>query len=130
MKRNKKSPAKKGPVKKAKRAKGPVKKKVAGRLQIASKPGPMPKPIRPAYGKPIGAVTHFYRAIKVAIVKFKKPVRVGARIRFKGATTDFTETVKSMQYDHKPISVAPKGKQIGIKVGKRVREGDSVFEDK
>ncbi len=81
----------------------------------------------PKADKPIGVVTHFYNHIKVAIVKFKVPVKVGARVKFKGATTDFEETVKSMQYDHKPVATAPKGKQIGIKVGKRVREGDEVF---
>ncbi|MEY4731467.1 MAG: hypothetical protein RL681_413 [Candidatus Parcubacteria bacterium] len=79
-------------------------------------------------GKPLGAVTHFYNHIGVAIVKFKKPVKSGIRLRFHGATTDFEETVKSMQFDHKPIAVAPKGKQIGIKLGKRVREGDAVYE--
>lgn len=78
--------------------------------------------------KPIGTVTHFYNNINVAIVKFKKNVRVGAELYFKGATTDFKEAPKSMQYDHQPIAVAPKGKQVGIKVKKRVREGDEVYE--
>jgi hypothetical protein len=78
--------------------------------------------------KPIGAVTHYYTEIKVAIVKFKKPIRVGAELQFKGATTDFVEVIKSMQYDHKSIKIAPKGKLIGIKVKKRVREGDAVYE--
>ena len=78
--------------------------------------------------KPIGAVTHFYTEIKVAIIKFKKPVRVGSDLHYKGATTDFTETVKSMQYDHAAIKIAPKGKLIGIKVKKRVRPGDEVYE--
>ncbi len=77
--------------------------------------------------KPIGVVTHFFTQIKVAIVKFKQPVSVGKEIRFHGATTDFKQVLKSMQYDHKPVTKAPKGKQIGIKVSKRVREGDSVF---
>ena len=77
--------------------------------------------------KPIGVVTHFYGNIKVAIVKFKQPFKVGSKLCFCGATTDFDQTVKSMQYDHKEIAVAPKGKEVGIKVGKRVREGDEVF---
>ena len=80
--------------------------------------------------KPIGMVTHFYSNIEVAIVKFKKPVKVGAKVEFKGATTDFQEIIKSMQYDHKPIMVAPKGKEIGIRVKDKVREGDEVFEAK
>lgn len=78
--------------------------------------------------QPIGEVTHYYGGLGVAIVKFKKTVKVGDRLRFKGATTDFEETVKSMQYDHKDIKEAKKGKEVGIKVGEKVREGDKVYE--
>ena len=78
--------------------------------------------------KPIGVVTHFYSAIKVAIIKFKKPVKVGVTIALRGSTTDFNQKIASMQYDHKPIAVAKKGQEIGLKVAKRVREGDEVFD--
>ena len=81
-------------------------------------------------GKPIGIVTHFYNKIKVAIFKFKKPLKAGSKIRIKGATTNFEEILKSIQIDHKNVSVAPKGKLIGVKVSKRVRVGDLVFEAK
>jgi len=80
--------------------------------------------------KPIGVITHYYGDIKVGIAKFKKPVKRGATLSFRGATTDFTQTLSSMQYDHKSIAMAPKGKEIGIKVSKRVREGDEIFEVK
>ncbi len=85
----------------------------------------MPK--KSAEPKPIGEVTHFYSNLGVAIVKFKKNVDVGAKLKFKGATTDLEETVKSMQYDHKPIESAKKGQEVGIKVGGKVREGDLVY---
>ncbi len=78
--------------------------------------------------KPVGVVTHFYRKIKVAIVRFKKPITVGATIAFRGHQTDFEHKIASMQLDYKEIKRAPKGKQVGIKVAKRVREGDEVFE--
>ncbi|RJP44926.1 translation elongation factor-like protein [Candidatus Parcubacteria bacterium] len=78
--------------------------------------------------KPIGTVTHFYGHLGVAIVKFSKAVKTGARVRFKGATTDFEESVASMQYDHKPVSEAKKGQEVGIKVGSKVRDGDLVYE--
>lgn len=79
-------------------------------------------------GKPIGEVTHYFGGISVAIVKFSKPIAIGAKLRFKGATSDFTETVRSMQYDHQEISEAKKGQEVGIKVGEKVREGDKVYE--
>jgi len=75
-------------------------------------------------------VTHFYGHLEVAIVKFNKKVDVGAKVHFKGVTTDFDEEIKSMQYDHKPIESAKKGQEVGIKVGGKVREGDQVFEAK
>ncbi len=77
--------------------------------------------------KPIGEVTHFYGNLGVAIVKFNKNVDVGVRVQFKGATTDFDEAIKSMQFDHKSIQSAKKGQEVGIKVGNKVREGDQVF---
>ncbi len=60
-------------------------------------------------------------------MKFNKKVPAGAKLHYKGATTDFADVAKSMQYDHKEIKTAPKGKQIGIKVKKRVREEDRVY---
>lgn len=77
--------------------------------------------------KPIGEVTHFFGKIKVAIIKFKAPVKVGAEIWLKGATTDFKQTIQSMQFDHQPVNLAEKGKEVGIKVQKQVREGDVVY---
>jgi hypothetical protein len=106
-------------LKKPKKKKAaPKKKTVKGK---AAKKSRAPKAV-----KPIGRVTHFYTEISVAIVKFNKKVPVGVRLAFRGATTDFEDVAKSMQYDHKPIAAAPKGKLIGIKVKKRVREGDEV----
>jgi len=78
--------------------------------------------------KPIGEVTHYYSNLGVAIVKFSKAVPVGARLKFKGATTNFEETISSMQYDHKSIERAEKGKEVGLKVSEKVRDGDQVFE--
>lgn len=77
--------------------------------------------------KPIGVVTHFFTNIKVAVIKFKVPFKAGGDVRFKGATTDFAQKLNSMQFDHKPVASAKKGQGVGVKVAKRVREGDEVF---
>ncbi|MEK7629997.1 MAG: translation elongation factor-like protein [Patescibacteria group bacterium] len=77
--------------------------------------------------KPIGLVTHYYGGLSVAIVKFNKTAKVGDKIHFKGATTDFEEKIKSMQYDHKDVTEAKKNQEIGIKVGDKAREGDEVY---
>lgn len=78
--------------------------------------------------KPIGSVTHYFGKLGVAIVKFKKEIEAGTRVRFKGATTDFEETTSSMQHDHKAVKSAKKGQEVGILVRDKVREGDEVFE--
>jgi len=84
----------------------------------------------PENNQPIGEVTHYYNKIGVAIVKFFKTVPVGTRVRFYGATTDFEQTISSMQFDHKEISEAKKNQEVGIKVNSKVREGDKVYEVK
>ncbi|MCP6720089.1 MAG: translation elongation factor-like protein [Patescibacteria group bacterium] len=77
--------------------------------------------------KPIGVVTHYYGGLGVAIVKFNKTIKPGERIHFKGATTDFEETIQSIQYDHKDVELAKKNQEVGIKVNDKVRDGDKVY---
>ena len=77
--------------------------------------------------KPVGVVQHYYGGIEVGIIKFNQPVKVGAEIKFKGATTDFSQKIASMQYEHAEIPGAKKGQEVGIKVDDKVREGDEVF---
>jgi len=78
--------------------------------------------------KAIGTVTHFYDGLGVAIVKFSKAMAIGTPLKFKGATTDFEDKIISMQFDRKPITLARKNLEVGIKVRDKVREGDKVFE--
>jgi putative protease len=96
------------------------KKKLANKISSSMKKGPVLKPI--------GKVTHFYDNIGVVIVKFTKAIGLGMGVQFKGATTDFMEKIVSMQFDHKPIVLAKKNQEIGIKVSKKAREGDTVYE--
>jgi hypothetical protein len=127
----KKKPAKKKPIQKkaAKPKKKALKKAVkkVAKKAVKKSGGKKSAPAASKATKPVGKVTHYYTHIKVAIVRFNAIVRVGTELRFKGATTDFAEAAKSMQYDHKPVIFALKGKQIGIKLKKRVREGDLVY---
>lgn len=99
-----------------------VKKKIAPKKKVAKK---LVKAVKPQ--KPIGVITHFYGKIKVGIFKFNKPIKVGTEIKIRGAHTDFAQKITSMQLNHEPVAMAKKGKQIGIKVAKKVHEGDQVF---
>lgn len=80
-----------------------------------------------AAAKPIGKVTHYFDKIGVAIVKASKPIAVGDSLQFKGGKADFTQTVSSMQLDHKAIEKAKAGQEFGVKVDQEVRDGDEVF---
>jgi putative protease len=78
--------------------------------------------------KKIGEITHYFSNLGVAIMKFNRPVKKGEQVHIKGATTDFIQTISSMQYDHKDIEIAKKGQEVGVKVDEKVREGDEIFE--
>ena len=75
----------------------------------------------------IGDVTHYFGHIPAGIIKLTAPLKVGDKIHFKGATTDFEQEVTSMQIDHKDVEKAKTKDEIGTQVTDRVREGDEVF---
>jgi len=76
----------------------------------------------------VGKVAHYYKKIEVAIVDLKAHLSIGDRILIRGATTDFEQTVKSMQIQHENVDEATAGQSIGLKVEKQVREKDVVYE--
>ena len=78
-------------------------------------------------GKEIGKVTHYYTKIGVAVIELTDTVKVGDTIRIKGATSDFTQTVDSMQIEHKDVEEAKKKQSIGLKVPEHARDGDTVY---
>jgi len=75
----------------------------------------------------IGEITHFFSKISVAVVELNEPLSVGDKIRIQGPTTDFEQTVQSMQIEHENVQTAKKGQSIGLKVNDRVREKDTVY---
>ena len=76
----------------------------------------------------VGKVQNFFSKPSVAAVEVTSGVlRVGDRVHFKGHTTDFEDTVTSMQIEREAIEEAKAGDVIGIKVKDRVREHDIVY---
>ena len=76
---------------------------------------------------PVGEVTHYYGDLGVAIVRFNKDMPTGKNVTFQGSTTNFSQNIDNMELNHKSIDSASKGEEIGIKVKKKVREGDKVY---
>jgi translation elongation factor EF-1alpha len=104
-----KTPVKKAAVKKPKKA-------------LAKKKAPAPKPAENL----IGEVTHYFPHVQAAVIKLSATLVAGENIKIKGHTTDFAQTVSSMQINHVPVSEAKKGDEIGLLVQSRVRAGDTV----
>lgn len=78
--------------------------------------------------KRIGVITHYYGNLGVGIIKIEaEGLKVGDTLHFKGHTSDFQQTVESMQIEHKDMQEAKVGDQVGIKVNEHVREHDQVF---
>ena len=145
----KKKPAKKKAVAKKKAlkkkaAKKAVKKKAAAKARPKGKKAAPPKPLMVTPGPPSGSippveepaqnevaagvVTHYYSHLGVAVIQVNKgEIKVGETIHIKGHTTDFTQQVDSMEYEHQHIDRAPAGRSVGLKVKDHVREHDIVY---
>lgn len=77
--------------------------------------------------KEIGKVAHFFSKISVAVIDLSAPLTVGDKIHIVGPTTDFEQTVESMQIEHQNVKMAKAGQSIGMKVNEHVREKDTVY---
>jgi putative protease len=76
----------------------------------------------------IGRITHYFPKIGVAVIEVTAGgLKVGETIRVKGHTSDFTQTVESLQQEHLSVPEIKKGASAGMKVKEHVREGDKVF---
>ncbi len=114
------------------------KKKIATKKKIASKKKkPAPKKISIKKTKRaiksnksekiIGTITHYFPKVRAAVIKLKAPLSVGDTVKIKGHTTDFTQTISSMQIDHVSVSQAKKGQEIGLLVNSRARQHDIMI---
>ena len=113
-------------LKKKKIAKKAVKKRVVKKT-AKKKPVLKKKPAAKKEGKVIGLITHYFPHVQAAVIKLKGPLSMGETVKVKGHTTDFTQTISSMQIDRVDISNAKKGDEIGLQVISRVRQGDKVY---
>ena len=75
----------------------------------------------------IGKVIHYYPKIGVAAVVLEGHIEKGDTIHISGPHEDFYQPVTSMEIEHRPITEAEMGQNIGIKMNHRVHDGDSVF---
>ncbi|MFO8163925.1 MAG: translation elongation factor-like protein [Thermodesulfobacteriota bacterium] len=76
----------------------------------------------------VGVVVKFFAKPSVAAIDVTKgSIKKGDTLMYKGHTTEFTETVESIEIDNQSVDEAKVGDMIGIKVKERVRENDIVY---
>ncbi|MCX5715434.1 MAG: EF-Tu/IF-2/RF-3 family GTPase [Candidatus Omnitrophica bacterium] len=72
-------------------------------------------------------MTHFFPHVSAGVIKLSGSLKAGDMVQIKGHTTDFKQSVESMQIEHESVTEAKKGDEIGLKVKDRVRIGDTVY---
>lgn len=78
--------------------------------------------------KQIGKVIHYYDKIGVAVIAvMNKALHVGDEIRISGHDKEFTQTVDSLEVEHKQVKMLAKGKEGAMKVSQPVKEGDVLY---
>ena len=75
----------------------------------------------------IGTVSDFFAHPVVAGIELTASLKVEDKIHIKGHTTDLELVIDSMQINNVNVSQAKAGDSVGIKVGERVRRGDTVY---
>jgi putative protease len=76
----------------------------------------------------VGKVFTYFSKAEVAGIKLTDgSLSIGDKISIEGATTNFEQTLDSMQIDRVDIETGEPGQDIGIKVKDRVRPNDIVY---
>lgn len=76
----------------------------------------------------IGTVIHYYTHLHVAAVKITDgELRRGDRIHVLGHTSNFNQTVESMEIEHQSVEVALPGQTVGLRMVEHAREHDIVY---
>ncbi len=75
----------------------------------------------------IGKVSDFFARPVVAGIELTAPLKVGDKIHIVGHTTDMELMVESLQINNVDVKEAKAGDAVGIKVGDRVRRGDTIY---
>jgi len=74
----------------------------------------------------VGEITHFFDKIGVAVVELLTGLKNGDRIKITGSS-EFEQTVESMQMDHEQIESAQKGDTVGLKLNDPAKSGDEIY---
>jgi hypothetical protein len=76
----------------------------------------------------IGSVIKFFEKPSIAAVKLEfGELSIGDTIRLKGSSTDFTQKIEVMEFDHQPVQKATRGQFTGIRLSQPAKPFDLVY---
>jgi translation initiation factor IF-2 len=98
-----------------------AKKKIAKKKEETKQKEPKNKEVL------IGVISNYFDHVGVAAIKLKTGLKKGDKIRVVGGNVDFNQIVDSMQIQHKVVTEAKKGDEVGIKLKEKVRKDYKIF---
>jgi putative protease len=76
----------------------------------------------------IGSVIKYFDKTSIAAVKLDfGDLSIGDTVRIKGTSTDFTQKIEDLEFDHKPVRKATRGQFTGIKLSQPAKPFDLVY---
>ena len=75
----------------------------------------------------VGTVSHYWGRLGVVGIELSSELNVDDTIHILGHTSDFTQTVDSIQIEHETVESAKAGESIGVRVSERARVHDQVL---
>jgi putative protease len=80
--------------------------------------------------KATGKVIHYFDKAMVAVIALDANLTIGDNVKFVHGDKEFSQTIKSMQIEHKQIDSAKKGEEVAVKVEQEVYKGTKIYKDK
>jgi len=75
----------------------------------------------------VGKVIHYYDKIGVAVIKLRKGLMAGDKVKFEKGDKSFEQVIESMQLEHEQVTSGKKGEEIAVKVDQVAKNGTSVY---
>jgi hypothetical protein len=75
----------------------------------------------------VGKVEDFLTHLSVMLCTVQVPLAVGDTLHIRGFTTDLTEKITSIQFEHQSVPQALIGQDVGIQLVGKVRKHDFIY---
>ena len=75
----------------------------------------------------VGELINFYDRIKVAVVTLEKDVKIGDKLMVECGRIYTYDKIESMEIDHVSFNEVEAGRDVGIKVNNKYRQGCILY---